>query len=143
MRPRRPAFTLIELMIVVAIVGILAAVALPKFTDLVRKSNEGATKGSLGALRNAISIYYGDMEGQFPATPLALTISGKYLAAVPAAKTPNYHQESALPLLANQAALFSDAGGWVYDNNDHDNLYGGIWVNCSHTDSHGTVWTTY
>ena len=55
-------------MIVVAIIGILAAIAIPKFADLIRKSQEGATKGSLGALRSALTIYYGDMEGVYPAT---------------------------------------------------------------------------
>ena len=61
-------FTLIELMIVVAIIGILAAIAIPKFADLVTKSKEAAVKGSLGSIRSALSIYYSDTEGIFPAT---------------------------------------------------------------------------
>lgn len=56
-------FTLIELMIVVAIIGILAAVAIPKFADLVTKSKEAGVKGNIGSVRSAISIYYGDNEG--------------------------------------------------------------------------------
>ncbi|MDI6785316.1 MAG: prepilin-type N-terminal cleavage/methylation domain-containing protein [bacterium] len=59
-------FTLIELMIVIAIIGILSVVAIPKYTDLVNKSRESATKGNLGAMRSAIMIYYGDNEGRYP-----------------------------------------------------------------------------
>ena len=143
MRPSRPGFTLIELMIVVAIIGILAVVAIPKFVDLVRKANEASTKGSLGTLRNAISIYYGDMEGQFPATPLALTLNGKYLAAMPTARTPSYHMDTTAALLTSEAALFTDVGGWSYDNTPTDGYYGGLWVNCTHTDSRASVWTNY
>jgi len=62
----KKGFTLIELMIVVAIIGILAAIAIPKFADLIKKSKEGATKGSLGALRSALTIYYGEQEGMYP-----------------------------------------------------------------------------
>lgn len=60
------AFTLIELMIVVAIIGILASIAIPKFADLIRKLQEATTKGNLGVLRSALSIYYVDNEGFYP-----------------------------------------------------------------------------
>src|SRR5882672_8726269 len=82
-------FTLIELMIVVAIIGILAAIAIPKFSQLITKGNEANTKGNLGAVRSALSIYYGDMEGWYPSDTLtSLTTSGKYMTTVPTAKLP-------------------------------------------------------
>src|ERR1044071_9763427 len=85
-------FTLIELMIVVAIIGMLAAIAIPKFADLVTKSKESAVKGSLGSLRSAVSIYYSDTEGVFPSTSanlsVSLTTGGKYLKDLPFIQIP-------------------------------------------------------
>ena len=63
-------FTLIELMIVVAIIGILAAIAIPQFANLVAKSQEGRCKANLGTIRSALSIYYGDLEGNYPTDDL-------------------------------------------------------------------------
>ena len=137
-------FTLIELMIVVAIIGILAAIAIPKFAELIRKSSEGASKGNLGALRSAMSIYYGDMEGSYPATITALTIGGKYLSEVPKAKAPNYHADAASVVLMTVAGTApTDVGGWFYNDVVGDANVGNVLVNCTHTDTKGTVWTGY
>ena len=135
-------FTLIELMIVVAIIGILAAIAIPKFAELIRKSNEGATKGNLGAVRSALSIYYGDMEGYYPLNLTAITAGGKYMSAVPKSKTPNYHPDT---LTTTNASAIDDngVGGWRYNNVTGDSNYGTLWVNCTHTDTKGSAWTTY
>src|SRR5438876_89841 len=59
-------FTLLELMIVIAIMGVIGAIAVPKFSTMLAKSNEGSSKGNLGALRSILSIYYSNTEGQFP-----------------------------------------------------------------------------
>ena len=86
---KNKGFTLIELMIVVAIIGVLAAIAIPQFANLIDKSKEGATKGSLGAIRSALSIYYGDTEGTYPldaAALTSLTTANKYLKQVPSAQ---------------------------------------------------------
>ncbi|HVE12146.1 MAG TPA: prepilin-type N-terminal cleavage/methylation domain-containing protein [Elusimicrobiota bacterium] len=142
-RPARRGFTLIELMIVVAIIGILAAIAIPKFADLLRKSKEGATKGNIGAIRSALSIYYGDMEGQFPSDPVSLTVNGKYLAVIPTAKAPDYHNDSSVIGLASILLNFTDAGGWGYMDIPSNPSYGNIYINCTHTDTKGSLWTNY
>ena len=133
-------FTLIELMIVVAIIGILAAIAIPKFAELIRKSSEGASKGNLGAVRSALSIYYGDLEGQYPDNMASLTIAGKYLQVVPMAKVPNYHGDISTVALTQTA---NDKAGWAYNNLTTDANIGNALVNCTHTDSKGSIWTTY
>ena len=141
---RHRGFTLIELMIVVAIIGILAAIAIPKFSNLIRKSNEGATRGNLGALRSALSIYYGDMEGQYPAFLTNLTENGKYLTKFPTSKRPNYHADSSA--VANSDAVLGvpdDSNGWLYGNAPGDQYYGQIFVNCQHTDTKGSSWVSY
>ncbi len=83
----RGGFTLIELMLVVAILALLAAIAIPKFADMVDKAREARMKGNLGTLRSALSIYYADNEGLYPKynnlTPLVTRgmyhLHGKYL----------------------------------------------------------------
>jgi type IV pilus assembly protein PilA len=93
-------FTLIELMIVVAIIGILAAVAIPKFADLIDKAKEASAKSNIGAIRSAITIYYGSMEGLAPASAggtnlaQALVSDGENMNRLPKTEIPYFVDSS-------------------------------------------------
>ncbi len=58
MNPRRAGFTLIELLIVVVIIGILAAIAIPKFSSTREKSFVAAMKSDLRNLATQQDIYH-------------------------------------------------------------------------------------
>ncbi|MBI4678361.1 MAG: prepilin-type N-terminal cleavage/methylation domain-containing protein [Elusimicrobia bacterium] len=143
-------FTLIELMIVVSIIGILAAIAIPKFAGLLRKSQEGTTKGNLGALRSILSIYYADNEGIFPSstygdnkTVLSDSLIPKYAGKIPNSYPAAYHPPTD-NVLCHSATCGHDGYGWMYycyqpTNSDHGKIY----VACSHTDTKGRLWNSY
>ena len=156
-------FTLIELMIVVAIIGILAAVAIPKFADLVTKSKEAALKGNIGSIRSAISIYYGDTEGVYPGNLFeALTTGNKYMPSIQGAPSLGKYPvpknsygapgHTAAPYdNANKAAAVTQAAVAAADDKTpllyNDPVTGGAigeaLINCTHMDTKNSSWTTY
>jgi type II secretion system protein G len=150
---KKKGFTLVELMIVIVIIGILAAIAIPKFADMVDKSKEGATKGQLTSLRSALNIYYSDNEGKYinvkeqtttvsSTTVLQNYLVPKYIASIPVAKLPrknNNHNctpESSIVYAvdfptANVKDSGDNTGGWAYDGKETNSSWGDIRVNCS------------
>ena len=57
-RNKKRGFTLIELMIVVAIIGILAAVAIPAFVNYMRRTKTSEATNQLGTIARAASAYH-------------------------------------------------------------------------------------
>lgn len=55
---KQNGFTLIELMIVIVIIGILSAIALPKFKNVSGKAIQNARKAQLTLVQNAVDLYY-------------------------------------------------------------------------------------
>jgi len=74
-------FTLLELIIVVAIIGILATIVMPNLINAPRKAREAALKTDLRTIRDVIDQYHGD-KGHWPPTLDALVKEG-YLRAIP------------------------------------------------------------
>lgn len=81
-RDRRNAgFTLLELIVVVAIVGILATMAMPALKNVPRKAAEAVLKSDLRTFRDAIDQFHAD-QGYYPPTLEALVEEG-YFRAMP------------------------------------------------------------
>lgn len=78
---RRLGFTVIELLVVLAAIGLLLAVALPRYVQHVDSAREVTLKHNLRALREAIDMYYAD-RGRYPESLQELVVA-RYLREVP------------------------------------------------------------
>lgn len=168
MKKRTEGFTLIELMVVIAIISILAAVAVVAVKDAIAKARVGQTRGNLGTLRATIMVYRTDHLGDpydrpmFPPAILASTssvggygtgLSGalvpKYINHIPQAFSDSAHAYSndvceQWNLLGSCEDVGSQYGaGWRYDANPWSETWGSITVACQHKNIYGVSWTTY
>ena len=79
---RRPSgFTIIELLVVLALISILATMGMAQYRQSVMHAREAVLKTDLFDLRDAIDQYYAD-KGQYPATLEALVADG-YIRRIP------------------------------------------------------------
>ena len=104
---RNAGFTLIELVIVIVILGILAAVAIPKYEDMREQARTAALKGQLGSIRSAVAIQYArnalSGSATFPTLTGAIFADGN----VPKEPVDNSNAVKTTPGVDN-------AGGWQY-----------------------------
>jgi general secretion pathway protein G len=67
---REDGFTLIELMIVIAVLGILAGIAIPKFSGVQDKAEIAAAKSELKSIQTGLEMYYAE-NNEYPTTSLS------------------------------------------------------------------------
>jgi general secretion pathway protein G len=74
-------FTLIELIVVFAILALLVSIAVPRYFAHVDRAKEATLKQDLSVMRDAIDKFYGD-KGRYP-DDLAEMVSQRYLRSIP------------------------------------------------------------
>jgi len=99
---RHSGFTLIELVIVIVILGILAAAALPRFSDLSQDARLSAVNGLAGSIRSAASIAHATQLAKGFSPAITVTLDG---TAVP--------MSAGYPTATNISVALTDFSGFT------------------------------
>lgn len=147
-------FTLIELIIIVAILGILAAIVLPEFQGHIQQAKESQAKANLKILRDAVERYAYDHNGVPPGYPMnnqnlnpnyptfmsQVIVMGKYLKKLPANPFNDSSVVQVLPnnMPYNPLGAYPASVGWIYHPATKT-----VKLNQTGTDSQGVKYSDY
>ena len=122
---KQSGFTLVELLIVVIILGILAAVVIPQFNTAAAESKEAALASNLATIRQAVELYKVQHNDTFPTSSIVTQLTaGTDVTGAAGTKYGPYIRNAfpanpidSLATVATPASIPSaptSAGGWIY-----------------------------
>ena len=129
-RVGKHTFTLVELIIVILILGIIAAIAIPQFVSATSDAQEASLQANLAVMRNAINLYYHQHGATYPG---AKKTDGTGTATV-AADNP--------AAFADQLTLYTNAAGGTSASLDRTNYPYGPYVTNGITNNPVNSFTT-
>lgn len=135
---------MIELLIVITIIGVLAAIVIPKYVNLLEKANLAATIGNLSTIRSAVSIYYSSfLEYPLSIDPEQETKLKEYLPELPYVKSKYpfnaspFGKDVTISEIANEVPS-TTGRGWFYNKSD-----GKVYINSTAIDINGNIYSSY
>lgn len=118
---KRGAFSLVELVVVVLILGIIAAVAAPRMFDTAGEARENSTKTSLAILRDAIELYKARNGAYPPAATFSTAIKPFLKGPFPRVQM-GANKNNTVVATAQDPIATPEAGGagWTYNQTSGD-----------------------
>ena len=125
-RHNESGFTLVELLIVVIILGILAAVVIPQFNNAAAESKEAALSSNLATVRQSIELYKVQHNDAYPGTTMVVQLTGGTdVAGAVGTKYGPYirntfpanpiNSKATVTTAAATPAAGTDVSGWFYN----------------------------
>ena len=130
---RHKAFTLVEILIVVVILGILAAVVIPQFAGAVSEAGVGTTQSELTKIRRAIEVFRVRNENALPTVEAGdgtwgdlIEGNGEYLKEAPANPYIGGENAKVIVIGTEPDTEYQQDYGWIYNEETGDIWAGGF-----------------
>lgn len=131
-------FTLVEILIVVVILGILAAIVVPQFTNAANEARTGNISTQVSTIENQLELYAAQNNGTYPTVAelnaaadngdlgWSVMLDGDYLKELPINPFSNTFEVTAWDSdgESSESILYDDSTGWHYDE-DTGNIAAG------------------
>ena len=132
-RHARNGFTLVEILIVVVILGILAALVVPSFMGAVEEATVGTTQSELHKLRRAVEVFQVRNENSLPTVTAGdgtwgdlIANTGEYLKEAPINPYVGGVNQQQIVLAGTPDAAYQTTHGWVYNDTTGEIWAGGF-----------------